>query len=225
MAINNTSREVAELMNRVMAEINGRNIDYSSNHSSNVGLLSFMLAFDYFDSTLYLIEKSRVLSAGALLRSSLENMADIFFILTSKASKVDERAKSYVESINIFRSAMVSAHNKAGEAEKVRLLKNVNQWSTSNITDRLRDIGGNSLLTTYDMLSYFSHPNPGLIEYIVNEELRNGELIIIESAICVNAVHLIAIMIQYSEIRSVGKIELEAIAQKIGTSVFENPNV
>ena len=104
------------------------------------------------------------------------------------------------------------------------MLNNVNQWSSSNITERLRDLGGTSMLTTYDMLSYFAHPNPGSVEYIINGELRTGELEIIESGICVNAVHLIAIMISHSGIKSVSKLELEAVAQRIGTSVFENPN-
>jgi len=223
MALKNITGKVADLMNRVMIEVNGKRIDYNKDHVSSVGLLSFMLAFDYFDSTLNAVDKQRIISAGSLLRSSLENMADIFYILSNNASKIESRSKAYVESIKVFREAMISASTvEASELAGNRMMNNVNQWTTSNISRRIGDL---NLLTSYDLLSYFTHPNPGSVEYLVNQSLKEQQLNVIEQAVCVNSVHLIALMMHHSGIKSISESEIEGIARELGTSVFENPVV
>lgn len=104
-----------------------------------------------------------------------------------------------------------------------RLAKKVNNWAGgSSIDDRIKDLTP-SLLTIYDMFSYFGHPNPASIAYMRIAGLKNGQLAISKSMNCHVAVVMMMIIVIHGDIESVSNEALDQLRIQIDLTMDTKP--
>jgi|GEM_PF-3150909 len=217
--IDQITEEVSRVMNDLGAELQNREFDKSVEVKDRVIFIVFLLGWEYFKSARDTLKLEHVVGSGNLIRSSFENLADIFYMF-----KTDERVKKYAEayasSLDTYKSVMLDLHSKSiDDVFSNRLAKKVNNWAGgSSIDDRLKDLTP-SLLTVYDMFSYFSHPNPASITYMRIAGLKNGQLAISKSMNCHVAVVLMMIILNHSDIKSVSNETLDQLRVQIDSTM------
>jgi hypothetical protein len=213
--IDNVVAEVAQHMSNVYKNYQRLNPDVHANYGKGAALIAFRLGLEYFVTTRDILANGHVISGGSLARTAFENMIDLFYIY----DKPEKYPKAYVESMEAYRKLMAAAANKVSNTlAQSRELKQANKWTNATIEQRITAISG-SFLTLYDMLSYFSHPNPGSLTYITNEKLQASQLNLLKQANCLTALSLMSVVLNHSDITSTKREELDNIAQKMGTQL------
>ena len=215
--IDDISQKTQLLVERVEQWYAANGIDPKANYEKGATWINFSLGVDYYQSARKLLADGNILGGGNVLRTSLENTADIFFIVC-EPSKIGRRSKAYVESIEAYRDAMrqlgVEMLDKKGE----RPMQTINSWTTASIYDRLQATG-DSIVFVYDMFSYLSHPNPASMMFLTNEKFKNQMINVFQQANEFNILNTIAVTLNHSDIDTVKVEECEAIANQLGTTI------
>jgi len=217
--IDQLTEEVSDVMNVLGKELQDREFDKSDSIKDRVIFIVFLLGWEYCKSARDTLKLEHVIGSGTLIRSSFENLADIFYIFKTD-DRVEKYAESYTSSLDTYKNVMSDLHSKKiDDVFSNRLAKKVNNWAgESSIDDRLKDLTP-SLLTIYDMFSYFSHPNPASITYMRIAGLKNGQLAISKSMNCHVAVVLLMIILSHSDIMSVSKETLDHLRIQIDSTM------
>ncbi len=208
------NKDVANAVATVHNEFVDKKMQLTGDPYEVVSFIAFELGRDYFKGARLVLEDGELLTGTSAVRSGLENAADLFFIYIDK-TKSAKRAKAYVDSIKTYRDEMIKAKLDLDAGNKVGSysMKQVNAWTTSTITTRI-NAAGIAISTTYDMLSYFSHPNPAAITFLGNPRLLKGQLTIVHQANCVGALTLCSMAIRHCNLSSVTSADLDAISDK-----------
>lgn len=220
MTQSRASKLVSQAAVRIYEEYKTTGIDFDKDVNRSVAYIGFHLARQYFHAVELLNKQELIISASGTVRSGLENAADLFYIF----SKLDkDYGKLYVGSMQAFHEAMKKAAT-AGQKQVAleRMMKQVNPWTRASIEDRLKFLG-EDLLFTYDMLSYFSHPNPAAIQFLVRPEMTEVVSEMAEAANNVTMLHVMAFSVLFGDIKSVKEAELESIANQLGFKLFKQP--
>lgn len=220
MAKLNANILVSQAAVNIYQEYMSVGIDFDKDVNRSVAYIGFNLARQYFHAVELLDKRGLVISASGAVRSGLENASDLFYIF----SKLDkDYGKHYIDSMQAFHGAMKKAA-VAGQEQVVlnRMMKQVNPWTNASIEDRLKFLGGD-LLFTYDMLSYFSHPNPAAIQFLIRPEMRVVVSEMVNVANNITMLHVMAFSLLFGEIKSVKEAELESIANQLGFNLFKKP--
>jgi hypothetical protein len=205
-------KEVSEFMSGMYEEFQQLSPDLNADYDKGAAMIVFRLGLDYFVTARDALHKGLVISGGALVRTSLENLADLFYIY----DKPEKYPQAYVESMEKFRSIMLGAANKdTKELASTRELKQANKWTGATIEQRLQ-ASGDSLINIYDLFSYFGHPNPGSLTYITNKNLKAAQLNLLKQSNCMTALTLMGVVLNHSDIQSIKTEELNVTAKKIG---------
>jgi hypothetical protein len=195
-------------------------IDFDMDVNRSVAYIGFHLARQYFHAVESLNGQDLIISASGIVRSGLENASDLFYIF-SKLNK--DYGRSYVGSMQAFHDAMKKAAAAGQEQVALnRMMKQVNPWTNASIEDRLKFLG-EDLLFTYDMLSYFSHPNPAAVQFLVRPEMNNAVGEMASAANNITMLHVMAFSVLFGEIKSVKEAQLEVIANQLGFKLFKKP--
>lgn len=211
-------KEVSDKMLDMYEEFQQQDADVKADYSKGAAMIVFRLGLDYFTTARDALHKGRVISGGSLVRTALENMADLFYIY----DKPNKYPQAYVESMETFRRIMISVALKDYNVlAKSRELKQANKWTKASIEDRIK-ASGDSLLNIYDLLSYFGHPNPGSLTYITNTKLKDAQLNLLKQANCMSALTLMCVVLNHSDITTVKIEELDIIARKLGIQLIPN---
>lgn len=214
--IDSIVKEVSDKMLDIYEELQQQNPDIKSDYSKGAAMIVFRLGLDYFIAARDVLHKGGVISGGSLVRTALENIADLFYIY----DKPNKYPKAYVESMEQFREIMVGVAQKDYNAlAQSRELKQANKWTNASIEDRIK-ASGSSFLNIYDLLSYFGHPNPGSLTYITNKNLKAGQLNLLKQANCMTALTLMGVLLNHSDIEKTKVEELDVIARKLGTQLI-----
>ena len=204
--------ETSELMRRVYEELHQKKINPENDHQRGTSLIAFLLGFEYFITSRDALTKGMVIGGGMGVRTGLENIIDILYIYSNPGKYTEP----YISSMNKFNQVMYqSAGKDFSEVMKSRDLKQANKWTNSSIEDRLAACG-ESLTTAYDMLSYFGHPNPGALNWVLNAERKDGQLNLLKQTNCMNALVLMTIVQNFTDGNKVSFTEINQVAQKIG---------
>lgn len=217
--------EIDEITSQVGDEMKKMFIEYQSidpsikdDYLKGAAMIVFRLGFDYFWSIESELSRRSVLGGGALVRLAFENLADLFYIY----DKPNKYPEAYVESMSTFRDLMKGAagkdHNLLASS---RAFKQANKWTGATIEDRVKASGA-SLVNVYDLLSYFAHPNPGALIYVMNEKLQDGQLNLLKQANCLCALTMMGVVLNHSDIQSVKIEDLDEIAKRLGTRLLED---
>jgi hypothetical protein len=214
--IDSIVKEVSDKMLDIYEEFQQQNPDIKADYSKGAAIIVFRLGLDYFVAARDTLHKGGVISGGSLVRTALENIADLFYIY----DKPDKYPMAYVESMEQFRKIMVKVAQKDYNVlAQSRELKQANKWTKASIEDRIK-ASGNSFLNIYDLLSYFGHPNPGSLTYITNKNLKAGQLNLLKQANCKTALTLMGVVLNHSDIVKTNVEELDVIARKLGTQLI-----
>lgn len=162
------------LLHKVENEVYGVDQDFRGNYRHNVAYICLKLAFEYYHASVSLIEDGKANIASIVSRTAIENLADMIFILESDD---DQFAMRYVNS----RSDFYSYTQKFGKRKlknplskrQSRAMNKVNNWTGDpllTITKRIESLD-RELIFEYDMLSYFAHPNPVQIDFMLNMKM------------------------------------------------------
>ncbi|MEO5691106.1 MAG: hypothetical protein ABIQ64_02875 [Candidatus Saccharimonadales bacterium] len=218
--IDSITSRTDELMELVNLECGALNIDPSENYLKGVAWIGFRIGLDYFSASRVALDNEKLLSGTSLVRSSFENLGDLFYIYCHPSKKA-KYAKSYVESMNVFTKVFILAKVRGFDpAAQDRALKQSNKWTDASIEVRLRSIGP-SMLTVYDMMSYFSHPNPGALTYLDRPQLLSAQINLVKQCNCINAVNLMGLVINHISLTTVKHNELNAIATELGFPLMQ----
>ena len=210
--IDSIVKEVSDKMLDMYEEYQQNNADVKADYSKGAAMIVFRLGLDYFVTARDALHKDSVIGGGSLVRTALENMADLFYIY----DKPEKYPKAYVESMDAFKTIMIKVALKDYNIlAKSRELKQANRWTNASIEDRIK-ASGDSLLNIYDLLSYFGHPNPGSLTYIVNTKLKESQLNLLKQANCMTALTLMGVVLNHSDIKSIKVEELDILARKLG---------
>ncbi len=210
--IDSIVKEVSDKMLDMYEEFQQRNADVKADYSKGTAMIVFRLGLDYFTTARDALHKGQVISGGSLVRTALENIADLFYIY----DKPDKYPKAYVESMEAFKTIMIKVALKDRKSlAQSRELKQANKWTNATIEDRIK-ASGDSLLNIYDLLSYFGHPNPGSLTYITNSKLKDAQLNLLKQANCMSALTLMSVVLNHSDISTINVEELDKIARKLG---------
>lgn len=213
--VDQITKEVSVCMQKILLELGGYKLDPTAELEKGVVYISFHLGREYFLTTRDALNQQRVVGGGSVLRACFENLADLFYIFRTM-ERTNKYAKSYIDSIEVYRKAVLALHGK--DIKKVfaeRTTKQVNRWTNASIDDRIKDLSS-SLMTIYDMFCYFSHPNPASITFMGIPGLREGQLNLAKQANCITSITLMAICINHSNIKSVTYDELDTLSRKLG---------
>lgn len=211
--IDNIVAEVTELMSKVYNEYQSLDPNVSDDYDKGSAMIVFRLGLEYYIAARDQLNGNHVISGGSLVRAACENMADFFYIY----DKPEKYPKAYVESMEAYRKLMLDAASKgSGALAGTRELKQANKWTNATIEDRIK-ASGTSLINIYDMLSYFSHPNPGSLIYITNKKLQDGQINFLKQANCLIVLSLMSVVLNHSDIKSIKRDDLDIVARKIGT--------
>ncbi len=214
--IDSIVKEVSDKILNIYDEFQQQNPDINADHPKGAAIIVFRLGLDYFVAARDVLHKGSVISGGSLVRTALENVADLFYIY----DKPDKYPKAYVESMEKFREIMIGVAQKDYDAlAESRELKQANKWTNASIEDRIK-ASGSSFLNIYDLLSYFGHPNPGSLTYITNKNLKAGQLNLLKQANCLTALTLMGVVLNHSDIVKTKAEELNTIARKLGTQLI-----
>lgn len=211
------AKEVTDLMLKIYEEFEKSQPNLRADYNKGAAIIAYRLGLDYFATARDALHKGRVVSGGAVTRSAIENLCDLYYIY----DKPDKYPKAYVESMEAFRKIMVAvgAANKSSDVLAAsRELRQANKWTGASVEDRVK-ASGNSLVNIYDLLSYFSHPNPGSLTYITNAKLKYGQLNLMQQANCMTAISLIKLVLNHADVTSVKVGELDKVALKLGMPI------
>lgn len=217
------NKKVSHIVASIHNEFVDKSMQLNGNPDEVAAFIAFELGRDYYKGAKLALEDGELLTGTSAVRSNLENTADLFFIYIDMSQSA-RRAKAYVDSIKTFRDAMVEARldlalgNKVGDYS----LKQVNGWTRSTIATRIT-AAGVAISTVYDMLSYFSHPNPAAITYLGNPELLKGQINLVQQANCVGAMTLCSLTIRHCMLTSITPADLDAISIKFNLGLKFQP--
>jgi hypothetical protein len=217
--VDQITNEVSNCLQRIMIEFGDYKLDPINEPSKGVVYIGFHLGREYFLTTRDALSQGHVVGGGNVLRTCFENLADLFYIFRTH-DRTDKYAKPYIESIEVYKRTMIDLHGK--DMKKVfadRTAKQVNKWTNASIDDRVNDLSS-SLMTIYDMFSYFSHPNPASITYLGIPGLRDGQTNLAKQANCITAITLMATCINHSDVKSVSYDELDTLSRKLGVGII-----
>jgi hypothetical protein len=214
--------KTADLMSLIDDEYKSLKVEPSADYMKGVAWIGFRIGVDYFFAARDALEKDRLLSGTNLVRSNFENLGDLYYIYCTPGKQA-KYAKAYVDSMNEFTKVFVLAKLKGFDATaQERALKQANKWTNATIEDRLKATG-KAMLTMYDMMSYFSHPNPGVLTYLDRPSLLSAQINLVKQCNCINAINIMGLVINHSDIKSVTHLELNAIATEIGFPLMQTP--
>lgn len=221
-AIDRLIDETTELMEKVHSEYQALEIKSDEDYLKGTAWIGFNIGYDYFMAAKQSLIDEFLLSGTGLVRSGLENLGDLFYIYCSPKKK-DQYAKAYVESIARYNGAMVIAKIKGLDVTaKERLLKQANKWTGASIEERLQATGS-SILTAYDMMSYFSHPNPAVMTYLQKPRLLNAQINLVKQCNCITAISLMGLSINHAKLQTIKYEDLNKIATELGFPLMQMP--
>lgn len=215
-----------ESITRIIASIHNefidKNMQLSGNPEEVAAFIAFEIGRDYYKGARLALDDERLLTGTSAVRSGMENVADLFHIYID-TSKSAERAKAYVDSVSTYHQNIIKAKLDLVMGGKVGdfSLKQVNDWTTSKIAHRIK-AAGVAISTTYDMMSYFSHPNPAAITYLGTPRLLKKQINLVHQANCVGALTLCMLTIRHSKLMSVSPVDLDSIGSKLGLGKFQD---
>lgn len=159
MRVESLATEIHELVLRVKSDYSGVGVESIDDTKAAAAYVTFVAIADYFASLRAVLAEGQHLGAGALLRAQLEAWSDLRHIFKDD-NKVESRSKAYIGALDTFRDAMKGVDDESLDSQ-ARILRQVNaNWTSSSIEDRVNGMGYGIMLTTYDILSYYAHPNP-----------------------------------------------------------------
>lgn len=153
--------------------------------------LAYRMSSECFLSITAMIGPGLYLSSASLARIIMEVLADMYHIHTGK-SKQKERAKLYVDSVNVYFDRMIESARDLLDGKEIQL-QHINPWTSSNIDSRVTALGANSK-NVYDFLSTFTHANPGYYAYLSEKKLLDVLQVAILRAAIVHMLSIIKIM-------------------------------
>ncbi len=211
----------AEHMNAVFAEFSSLNIKAEEDPESGVSWTAFHLGRDYFIGARDALNSKHLLTGASSVRAAIENISDMLYIFRD-AKSTQKYAPTYVASGNAYKTAVKEAAAvDMLEVFASRTLKQANKWTSASIDDRLHVVG-NFMATVYDMLSYFSHPNPAAIDFIGKPQLREAQIDLIHQGNCMTALFMMAIIINQGHISTVSLEELDATGREFGIEIVSS---
>jgi hypothetical protein len=211
------AKDVTDLMLKIHDEFHQTQPDPRADYDKGAALIAYKLGLDYFSTSRDALCKECIVSGGAVTRSALENLSDLFYIY----DKPDKYPKAYVESMEEFKNIMLrigAADKSADVLATSRELKQANKWTNASIEDRIR-ASGSSLVNIYDLFSYFSHPNPGSLIYLVSKDLKTKQLNLMQQANCMIAISLMKLVLKHTDVTSVTNDDLEKVASRLGMAI------
>ena len=210
--------EVSALMSRMIDEFQEMKASFTDEPQKGASMIVFILAADYYASARDVLKKGRIISGGSLVRTGFENLADLFYLY----DKPDKYPKTYVDSMQAFKDMMKDVATKDfQELAESRQMKQANKWTGATIEDRIK-ASGESLLNSYDLLSYFGHPNPASITYLSNKRLNEAQLNLLKQANCLTALTIMGVVLNHTDAKSVSMEEIDAIGKKLGTKFISD---
>lgn len=215
--IEDVSREVQGLVARAAAEYKQRGIDPAQDYVKGAAWITFTLAFDYYDGARRELAAGNILSGTTLVRTNLENVTDLFYILGDKI-KTERRAKAYVDSIEAYREAVKRVSGTALESMEERPVRELNKWTEASIYDRLKATG-DPLVFVYDLFSYNSHPNPASMLLVTNDAYAKAMINILQQANEYTMLNTLGLVLSHSDIESVAMTEVNDLAKRLGSSL------
>jgi hypothetical protein len=217
--IEQITKEVSSCVQKICSELDGYKLNPSAEPRKGVIYIAFHLGREYFLTARDGLEQKHVVGSGNVIRASFENLADVSYIFKTQ-QRTEKYAKQYILSLEVYRQAMLGLHGiDINEVFADRKARQVNKWAgNASIDDRLNDLS-KSLVTVYDMFSYFSHPNPAAIAFMGIPGLRDGQLGISQQVNCHIAVMLMAMCVNRGDIQSVTYDELNGLAKRLGTAI------
>jgi len=130
----------------------------------------FRLGYEFFKAGKTEAEQRNIVGLASAIRSGIENTANLKFILGKSEKDFIKRATAYVNSYDAYDEGIIKLAADVKLTVKNRDLKEINPWTSSSITDRVQ--GENeAILSTYDWMSHFAHPNPGILNYFWKYEV------------------------------------------------------
>jgi len=218
------NKDVANAVATIHNELIAKKLKIDGDPEEVVAFIAFELGRDYFKGARLTLDDGELLTGTSAVRSGLENAADLFFIYIDK-TKSASRAKAYVDSIETYRAEMTKAKEDLAAGNKVGnySMKQVNSWTTSTIATRISAAGA-AINSAYDLLSYFSHPNPAAITYLGNPRLLKGQITLVHQANCVGVLALCSVVIRHCNLHSLNSTDLDAISDKYKLGLKFQPN-
>lgn len=167
---NEVSNEVYELGGKLLADIDKVYETQKDELRAQFARMIFRLGYEFFKAGRTEAEQRNIVGQASAIRSGIENTANLKFILGRSEKDFIRRATSYVNSYRAYDEGIVKLAAEVKLAVKNRDLKEINPWTSSSITDRVR--GENeAVLSIYDWMSHFAHPNPGILNYFWKYEV------------------------------------------------------
>lgn len=211
--VDSIAKEVTDCMLRMYEDFRKTNPELRADYSKGSAIIAYRLGLDYFAAAQDSLHKGRIISGGTVTRAALENLIDLFYVY----GKPDKYPKAYVESMEDFRKIMINiaaAKKTIDNLAVSRELKQANRWTGSSNEERVKASGA-VFITFYDMLSYFSHPNPGSLTYIANKSLKEKQINLMQQLNCITALSLMKVVLNHTDVQSVTRDELEKIEAKL----------
>lgn len=208
-------QRVQAVVERINAWYSSHGIDPKADYPKGAVWINFTLGAEYYFAAQKLLIEGNILGATVNLRSSLENTADIFFI-TGEANKLERRSRAYVESIDAYREAMSALGDSPLEEGGGNLVERVNPWTTSTIATRLQATG-DSLTLIYNLMSYYSHPNPAAMFLLTNPAYKAAQTEVLRQGNVISILNAVGVLLTYeTSIDTVTHKELNEIAAMLG---------
>lgn len=207
--------EILVCIEKIAKEFVGLNLSSDTQVEKGVTHIVFCLGSEYYLCAQDSISAGYVVGSGNIVRSAIENLADAHFILKSK-EQLEKYGKKYIDSLKVYQNKMEEAHNGGIDAIiSDRMLKQINKWSGgASIDDRLNSLSS-SVATSYDLFSYFSHPNPASISYMQNIPLKDAQLDTSELVNCQTILFLMVICVVHGSVKSVTFEILDSILNRL----------
>jgi hypothetical protein len=156
--------------------------------------LAYRMGLEYYLTAVALTKVDKVsltLSAASLVRALMEVGADIHHI-TADPKKIEQRAKAYKDSVDIYVDSMKQMATKMMANEDFSL-KYPNSWTSSSIQDRIA-ARGEGTVQIYDYFSAFTHANPAYQVYLVEKELGETLRFNVQKAALVHMMDIVRVL-------------------------------
>jgi hypothetical protein len=132
----------------------------------------YRLGYEFYRAGRQEAIQNNIVGLASAIRSGIENTADLKFILGKSQEDFIKRASKYVQSHKVYDTNLIKLASDVNMTVEKRAMHSINPWTTSSIQDRVS--GENAaILATYDWMSHFSHPNPGILNYYWEYELKD----------------------------------------------------
>jgi hypothetical protein len=211
--VDNIAKEVTDCMLKIYDDFQKTKPDLIADYDKGAAIIAYRLGLDYFTTARNALYKELIIGGSAVTRSALENLTDLYYVY----DKPNKYPMAYVESMEEFRKIMTitgAKNKKSNVLADSRELKQANKWTNAPIEDRVKASGG-PLVNIYDLLSYFSHPNPGALTYITSKKLKDKQLNLMKQTNCMIALSLMKLVLKHTDVTSVKLNELEKLALKL----------